>query len=50
MTMFDGRKVQFRLAQDVLLWRPAGPRVYRLEGTFDSARALALESSFDRAP
>jgi hypothetical protein len=50
VTMFDGRKVQFRLAQDVLLWRPTGPRVYRLEGTFDRARALALESSFDHAP
>jgi hypothetical protein len=50
VTMFDGRKVQFRLAQDVLLWRPAGPRVFRLEGRFDRARALALEASFAAAP
>jgi hypothetical protein len=44
------RKVEFRLAQDVLLWRPAGPRVFRLEGRFDRARALALEASFAAAP
>jgi len=50
VTMFDGRKVEFRLAQDVLLWRPAGPRVFRLEGTFDQARAVALAASFDHAP
>ena len=48
--MFDGRKVQFRLAKDVLLWRPAGPRVFRLEGPFDEARAVALAASFDHAP
>lgn len=46
VTLFDGREVQFRLAQDVLLWRPAGDRVYRLEGWFDRARALALVGSF----
>ncbi len=46
VTLFDGREVRFRLAQDVLLWRPDGDRVYRLEGTFDRARALALVVSF----
>jgi hypothetical protein len=50
VTMFDGRKVQFRLAQDVLLWRPAGPRIFRLEGKFDRARALALAASFGFGP
>ncbi len=46
VTLFDGREVQFRLAEDVLLWRPAGGRVYRLEGSFDRAGALALVDSF----
>lgn len=50
VTTFDGREVQFRLAQDVLLWRPDGDRVYRLEGTFDRARALALAGSIETAP
>jgi hypothetical protein len=50
VTLFDGREVRFRLAKDVLLWRPDGGRVYRLEGTFDGARARALAASFDRRP
>jgi hypothetical protein len=50
VTLFDGREVQFRLAEDVLLWRGEGNRVFRLEGSFDRARAVALETSFDRAP
>jgi hypothetical protein len=38
--------VRFRLAEDVLLWRPAGSdRVYRLEGRFDRARAIQLAGS-----
>jgi hypothetical protein len=46
VTLFDGRTVRFRLAEDVLLWRPSGSdRVYRLEGRFDRARALALATS-----
>jgi hypothetical protein len=49
VTLFDGREVRFRLAQDVLLWRPSGSRVYRLEGTFDAARGRALATSFGRA-
>jgi hypothetical protein len=50
VTLFDGREVQFRLAKDVLLWRAEGNRVFRLEGSFDRARAVALATSFDRAP
>ena len=46
VTLFDGRQVRFRLAEDVLLWRPAGSdRVYRLEGRFDRARAIQLAGS-----
>jgi len=38
--------VRFRLAEDVLLWRPSGSdRVYRLEGRFDRARAVELATS-----
>ena len=36
-------------AQDVLLWRPDGGRVFRLEGTFPRLRAVALAASFDTA-
>jgi hypothetical protein len=50
VTLFDGREVRFRLAEDVLLWRPDGDRVYRLEGSFSRDRALELAASFDRAP
>jgi hypothetical protein len=50
VTLFDGREVRFRLARDVLLWRPEGDRVYRLEGSFDRARALALVDSLGTAP
>ncbi len=50
VTLFDGSEVEFRLAKDVLLWRPPGDRVYRLEGSFDRARALALATSFGPAP
>jgi hypothetical protein len=50
VTLFDGREVQFRLAKDVVLWRPQGDRVYRLEGSFDQARARALVGSFGTAP
>jgi hypothetical protein len=46
VTLFDGREVQFRLAQDVLLWRPESDHVYRLEGSFDAARARTLAGSF----
>jgi hypothetical protein len=46
VTLFDGRQVRFRLAEDVLLWRPSGTeRVYRLEGRFDQARAVQLATS-----
>jgi hypothetical protein len=46
VTLFDGRQVRFRLAEDVLLWRPPGTdRVYRLEGRFDRARAIQLAGS-----
>ena len=46
VTLFDGREVRFRLAEDVLLWRPSGTdRVYRLEGRFDQARAVQLATS-----
>jgi hypothetical protein len=34
----------------VVLWRPQGDRVYRLEGSFDQARARALVGSFGTAP
>ena len=45
VTLFDGRQVRFRLAEDVLLWRPSGTdRVYRLEGRFDQ-RAVQLATS-----
>jgi hypothetical protein len=47
VTLFDGREMRFRLAKDVLLWRPEGNRVYRLEGAFSRDRALELAASFD---
>ncbi len=45
VTLFDGRVVRFRLAEDVLLWRSPDDRVYRLEGRFDRSRALQLGGS-----
>ena len=50
VTMFDGRKVRVPARAGRAAVAPAGPRVFRLEGTFDQARAVALAASFDHAP